>query len=137
MKVHMEAILFVVALTGIGGCDPDFRLAGSVVDTSGSPVAGAIVRIDCSSMHAEVTTDSAGRFNYFQIGVSAADCPIEVRSASYATWTAQVGQHCTQYYRSGLCQHVEPTTIVLKPLPGTPSTTPSASSAASSSAPTP
>jgi len=116
MNVDNCGALLVAPLICIAGCDPDFQFAGSVTDTSGHPVAGAIVRIDCPSMYAEVATDATGHFRHGGIGVAKDACPVEVHAAGYAVWNEPVTGHCTRYYRPRLCQHID-ASVVLTPLP--------------------
>ncbi len=109
-------VLLLMCLWGVlAGCDPAYDFDGSVVDTSGGPVAGADVDIRCPSGGPTVTTtDATGRFKYGRMGWVPVDCTIEVRSAGHVPWSSSVKDHCKRAYRSDGCIHIE-ADIVLTP----------------------
>jgi hypothetical protein len=94
--MRWDFVLLVASFADVQGCDPGFRLAGSVSDAAGRPVVGADVRIECATTFAETTSDSAGRFGVHRTGWCPDTCTLEVRSAAHATWTARVQDHCTK-----------------------------------------
>ena len=62
---------FAVAFLLLGGCDPGWKIEGTVVDSSGAPIAGASVALTCPGggtgagpMPQTIVTDPTGRFQF-------------------------------------------------------------------------
>jgi hypothetical protein len=120
----------VAAMLTLGiaaGCDPAFRFVGTVRDDSGAPVAGANVRIECSTVFGEATSDASGHFVGDRVGWCPLACSIEARSEGHAAWTGAVRDYCkkTRGPRGDACLDVE-VDVVLAPSAHAPRPSPDA-----------
>lgn len=89
---------FIVALTSVLACDPIASMSGSVHRADRSPVAGASVTIECSSLDSgriTATTDSQGRFSATKIGCFDKMCNIDVAVTGEPIRSFPSAQYCT------------------------------------------
>jgi hypothetical protein len=110
----------------LAGCDPAFRFVGSVRDTSGTPVVGADVRLECSTKFSEAKSDEAGQFEGDGIGWCPITCTIEVRAAGHAPWSGAVRDHCkkTRGRHDDACLDVEVDVVLTPTSSATPASPP-------------
>jgi hypothetical protein len=82
----------------LASCDPGWKIAGTVVDGAGAPVASASVSLSCSGSPdgAKATTDSSGQFSFG--GVSGAHgsvgCSVAVAKSGFATRIVKATDVC-------------------------------------------
>ncbi len=114
----MRAWTSLLVVTVHGGCDPGYRLGGSVRDTNGAPIAGATAATVCAHNEPPLPStqsDAHGSFAGIGVGFFGLDCDIEVRAAGHATVRYPVRSLCT-HESLGSCLTVE-VAAVLTALP--------------------
>ena len=94
-----------LALLVLSGCDPGWHISGTVVDSSGAPIAGASVALTCPGPPGSgpapqtIVTDPTGTFQFG--GVSGAGqsskCSLAISKAGFTTKTIAATDAC---YRS-------------------------------------
>jgi hypothetical protein len=82
----------LLLLIVVAGCDPAFRLAGTVKTVSGLAIAGAEVRMSCANRRA--TSDASGAFVAHGIGFYSDECGVVIEAAGYTPIRTEVGGHC-------------------------------------------
>jgi hypothetical protein len=93
LRARSGGLLCVVLVVGTA-CDPGFEFRGSIRDTTGAPVVGAQVSVECSGAFARAETGAGGRFQYSALGWCPGSCTVQVRAPGYAPWGRPVLDYC-------------------------------------------
>ena len=111
MWVLLSSLLLLTA------CDPGYRLTGTVKDSDGKPIAGALARAVCARPPMpSATSDGTGKFSHRSVGYFAEDCTIEVSASGYKAQTFPLGPSCRK--RSmGSCLEVEIDAVLTRASP--------------------
>jgi hypothetical protein len=94
----------LLVLVGLAACDPVYRVQGTVVDASGTALAGVTVTKACPSGGTEVaTTTAAGDFSFGGVGGSfeAPKCSLRIEKAGFATQTLRTTDVCYRSSQAG------------------------------------
>ena len=100
----MKAVAFFALL--LAGCDPGWKIEGTVVDSSGAPIAGASVALACPGagtgagpMPQTVVTDPSGHFSFGGVGGASTSgtCTLAIGKTGFTTKTIGAADAC---YRS-------------------------------------
>jgi hypothetical protein len=113
----------IVTLWLVAGCDPFWKIEGTVVDPKGAPVPSASVGLACGGQSPDgrkVTTDASGRFSFGGVGGSrnSASCTVGVAMAGFASKVVKATEVCHRSTDTGnAVQACDPkaSTIVLTP----------------------
>ncbi len=97
-----------IALLGfVGACDPGVTISGTVRDSDGGPVSGAVIELKCPpgdliNVGGTIRTTDAGDFRLHGLGCAAPRCVVNVRAPTGEETDYLVGQHCRR--RHWLCE---------------------------------
>lgn len=100
----MRPAIFAVVLL-CAGCDPGWHIQGTVVDSSGAPIAGASVALACPGppgsgpVPETILTDPTGRFSFGGIAGEreSSKCTLAITKSGFTTKTIGATDAC---YRS-------------------------------------
>ena len=98
------ALLALTAATGTSQDKPTFEVDGTVLDTTGVPVAGAEVTLAHAGFHSIQLTDREGRFHFGPLSIS--EGTLTVRSSAFTT---------VQQKWDAVTQRTKPIEITLSP----------------------
>jgi hypothetical protein len=103
----MTRVALAIAVMVLCGCDPGWRIEGSVVDPPGEPIEAASLSLTCpggqSPSGDRATTDAAGRFSFGGVSGSrtSASCSITITKAGFATKTVAATAVCHRSTETG------------------------------------
>jgi hypothetical protein len=97
LNVVRPLVLIVLA-----GCDPGWKIEGTVVDSSGAPIAGASVALACPGPPGSgpapqtIVTDPTGRFSFGGVSGAGASstCTLAVSKTGFTTKTIGATDAC-------------------------------------------
>jgi hypothetical protein len=99
MKIRpfkLPLIAAVIVLT-LNGCEPEFKLTGTITDFDGYAIPNADVQVDCGGRAFErARTDQNGKFVSYGIGWCAGDCSVAVHAEGFVPYYAPVLKHCAE-----------------------------------------
>lgn len=98
MRNASMTVISTIASLLLLACDPALDIAGSVHDTSNSPIPSATVTLDChdtSSHNGSILTDSLGNFQ-LRVGPGCLqrDCVVTIQKSGHQSKQRYVGDYC-------------------------------------------
>lgn len=106
-----------VALLLVAGCDPAWKMSGSVRGDGDTPIANATISTRCPENRAPLpstTTDASGVIRGGGVGFFGDNCTIEVAAPGYQTRTFPVNSVC-KVRAMGSCTEVDLRRVTLTP----------------------